>query len=87
MRLGLTLSWPNVSNLVWPLNPLTTPLDRNLYRQILDANASLSDERVALRMNIFDACHAATGVLRFVVPGLEDRHDSLRYWAHRTYFA
>ncbi|KAJ7238738.1 hypothetical protein C8J57DRAFT_1246431 [Mycena rebaudengoi] len=60
---------------------------RNLYRQILDANASLSDERVALRMNIFDACHAATGVLRFVVPGLEDRHDSLRYWAHREMWA
>ncbi|KAJ7234329.1 hypothetical protein C8J57DRAFT_1531666 [Mycena rebaudengoi] len=60
---------------------------RNLYRQILDANASLSDERVALRMNIFDACHAATGVLRFIVPGLEDRHDSLRYWAHREMWA
>ncbi|KAJ7257321.1 hypothetical protein C8J57DRAFT_1235043 [Mycena rebaudengoi] len=51
---------------------------RNLYRHILDVNASLSDARVALHMDIFDACHAATGALHFVVPGLNDRNESLR---------
>ncbi|KAJ7215754.1 hypothetical protein C8J57DRAFT_1538159 [Mycena rebaudengoi] len=60
---------------------------RNLYRHILDVNASLSNARVALHMDIFDACHAATGALRFVVPGLDDRNKSLRYWDHREMWA